>query len=184
MSDKKTVVVPIDGSAFSQQVLPHLGRFLDPSQTKIILLRVAKAGAHTITSEDEEERESLPLMISGATAYTQVRPSMPKSGPDTASLEGSVYASQIEEQTVQAIVDSLQPVKKQLEAEGYGVEIAARLGEPTTRIVEFLNEEHVDLVAMTTHCRSGLGRVFLGSVAQYVIHHAGVPIFLVRPCVR
>jgi len=184
MSDKRIVVVPIDGSAFSQQVLPQLGRFLDPSQTKIILLRVAKGRAHTIKAEDEAEREKLDLMMSGATAYAQVRPSLPQAGPDTESPEGSVYASQLEDQMREEAAHILNPVKDRLEADGYEVRAVARLGEPGEQIIEYLEEEHVDLLAMTTHCRSGLGRIFLGSVAQYVIHHAAVPIFLVRPCVR
>jgi hypothetical protein len=34
---------------------------------------------------------------------------------------------------------------------------------------------------MTTHGRSGLRRVFAGSVAEHVLHHVDVPILLVRP---
>jgi nucleotide-binding universal stress UspA family protein len=180
--EKKTVLVPIDGSAFSQQVLSQLTQFASPEGAKLILLRVAKAGAHTIRKEEGGEG-SLPLVVGGTFGLM----SMPLSKPDanfetTESPEGTVYESQMEERTVQAIVDSLRPVRKTLEGQGYEVESVGLLGEPATRIVEYLNDMHVDLVAMTTHCRTPFGRVFLGSVAQYVIHHAAVPIFLVRPC--
>jgi nucleotide-binding universal stress UspA family protein len=37
-----------------------------------------------------------------------------------------------------------------------------------------------DLLVMATHGRSGLGRWFLGSVAEAVIHRSSVPVLLVR----
>ncbi len=179
--EKKVVLVPLDGSKFAESILPHLARFLAASRARLILLRVAKSPGHTIRGEDEEERENLPLMVAGATAYTQVRPSMPKVGPDTRSPEGSVYASQLEEQQRQAIVDSLTDLKKKLAKDRYEVTVEARLGDPGREILRFLGEQAVDLVAMTTHCRSGLSKLFLGNVAQHVVHHASVPILLVRP---
>jgi len=179
---KKTLLVPIDGSAFSEQVLPELTGFFGPERAKLILLYVKKGRVHTIKAEDEAVREELPLMMSGATAYAQVGPSMPQAGPDTESLEGSVYASQLEDQMREEAAHVLNPVKDRLEAEGYEVSAVGRLGQPGEQIIEYLEEEEVDLVAMTTHCRSSLGRIFLGSVARYVLRHAAVPILLVRPC--
>jgi nucleotide-binding universal stress UspA family protein len=38
----------------------------------------------------------------------------------------------------------------------------------------------VDLIAMTTHGRTGLRRLAFGSVAEQVLRHAPVPVFLVR----
>jgi hypothetical protein len=58
-----------------------------------------------------------------------VRPKIrPKGFETTTSTEGGVHASQVEEQTAQAIADSLRPLKDQLDAEGYEVEITARRG--------------------------------------------------------
>ncbi|MBZ9713566.1 universal stress protein [Deinococcus multiflagellatus] len=37
-----------------------------------------------------------------------------------------------------------------------------------------------DLIVMSTHGRSGLGRLLLGSVAEEVTRHAAVPVLLVR----
>jgi nucleotide-binding universal stress UspA family protein len=39
----------------------------------------------------------------------------------------------------------------------------------------------VDLVAMTTHGRSGISRLIFGSVAEQVLRHVSVPVLLVRP---
>lgn len=48
-------------------------------------------------------------------------------------------------------------------------------------ILNTAKELGVDLIAMSTHGRSGLARMVLGSVADDVIRHAELPVFLVRP---
>jgi nucleotide-binding universal stress UspA family protein len=37
-----------------------------------------------------------------------------------------------------------------------------------------------DLIAMTTHGRSGLGRLVFGSVAEAVLRQADIPVFMMR----
>jgi nucleotide-binding universal stress UspA family protein len=37
------------------------------------------------------------------------------------------------------------------------------------------------MIAMSTHGRSGLQRLMIGSVADKIVHHANVPVLLVRP---
>jgi len=54
------------------------------------------------------------------------------------------------------------------------------LGEPAGEIVDQSYGAEVDLIAMATHGRTGFTRWLLGSVAERVLHHAGVPILLVR----
>jgi nucleotide-binding universal stress UspA family protein len=58
------------------------------------------------------------------------------------------------------------------------VRIGVRKGEPATEIVEAAAEERADLIAMTTHGRSGLSRLLFGSVAEAVLRQAEIPIFL------
>jgi nucleotide-binding universal stress UspA family protein len=40
---------------------------------------------------------------------------------------------------------------------------------------------HADLIVMMTHARAGMERLLLGSVSEGVVHHANVPVLLVRP---
>jgi nucleotide-binding universal stress UspA family protein len=42
---------------------------------------------------------------------------------------------------------------------------------------------HADLIVMTTHARAGMERLLLGSVSEGVVHHANVPVLLMRPTV-
>lgn len=53
-------------------------------------------------------------------------------------------------------------------------------GSPAARIVDVAAEEAVDLVVVGTHGRSGLDRVFLGSVADRVVRTAKCPVLTVR----
>jgi nucleotide-binding universal stress UspA family protein len=58
----------------------------------------------------------------------------------------------------------------------------AILGRPTpTAIAQVAAEEHVDLIAMATHGRSGVARVVLGSVATGTLQRVDVPVLVVRP---
>ncbi len=65
-------------------------------------------------------------------------------------------------------------------AAGPRVETEVAEGEPAEVIVTRAAELEVDLIAMGTHGRSALGRVFLGSVARRVVQHAPCPVLTVR----
>ena len=54
-------------------------------------------------------------------------------------------------------------------------------GEPGPVIGRVARERGVDLIVMATHGRSGIGRWLYGSVADYVLRHAPVPVLLVSP---
>lgn len=68
-----------------------------------------------------------------------------------------------------------------LRNEGVHAEPLMKQGDPATRILETCREENADLVAMTTHGRTGVSRLLMGSVAEKVLWSANVPILVVRP---
>ena len=53
-------------------------------------------------------------------------------------------------------------------------------GAPPVAILDVAQRIGADLLALTTHGRSGLGRLVLGSVADDLVRHASCPILLVR----
>ncbi|MCC7118717.1 MAG: universal stress protein [Anaerolineales bacterium] len=57
-----------------------------------------------------------------------------------------------------------------------------REGSVPDMIVEVAKEIQADLIAMSTHGRSGLQRILMGSVAEQVVSIAPVPVILFRPC--
>jgi nucleotide-binding universal stress UspA family protein len=48
------------------------------------------------------------------------------------------------------------------------------------QILKFAKEHHSSLIVIGTHGRSGFDRLLLGSIAEGVMHHADVPVILVR----
>ena len=60
------------------------------------------------------------------------------------------------------------------------VKTAVWYGSPASAIVEAARVDKVDLIVMTTHGRSGLGRLILGSVAEAVLRGTSTPILLLR----
>lgn len=54
-------------------------------------------------------------------------------------------------------------------------------GPAEMALATYAREMEVDLVVMTTHGRSGLSRMWLGSVADGVIRRSQVPVLLLRP---
>jgi nucleotide-binding universal stress UspA family protein len=56
-----------------------------------------------------------------------------------------------------------------------------RLGNPAVEICKYVAEEHVDLVVMATHGRTGLKHVLMGSVAEKVVRMSTAPVLTVKP---
>ena len=55
-----------------------------------------------------------------------------------------------------------------------------REGEPHSQIVTAAKELATDLIVLSTHGRTGLAHVLLGSTAEKVVRHAGCPVLIVR----
>jgi len=54
-------------------------------------------------------------------------------------------------------------------------------GSPRVEIVRYAREANIDLIVLSTHGRSGLSHVMLGSVAESVVRTAPCPVLTVRP---
>jgi nucleotide-binding universal stress UspA family protein len=55
------------------------------------------------------------------------------------------------------------------------------VGTPATKIVEAAEHEASDLIVMSTHGRTGLAHVLMGSVTEQVVRNAVCPVFSVHP---
>ena len=65
-----------------------------------------------------------------------------------------------------------------LAADGFEVTIETRRGPVTREIVKC--SQPGDIIVMTSHGRGGISRWLLGSVAEDVVRHSDVPVFLTR----
>ena len=53
--------------------------------------------------------------------------------------------------------------------------------EAASEIVRVAREREVDLVVISSHGRTGLGRILFGSTAEAVVRHASCPVLVVKP---
>ena len=74
----------------------------------------------------------------------------------------------------------LERVADSLREQGVKVFTGIQTGPVADSIVEFAEDNKVDLIGMCTHGRTGLARWAMGSVADRVLRAGGVPILLVR----
>jgi nucleotide-binding universal stress UspA family protein len=97
------------------------------------------------------------------------------------AVEGTRHVAIEDVEKLRADADEyLVSIAAQLRAKGVRVTTAVRRGEPVAEILAGVREVDADLIAMTTHGRSGLSRLLFGSVAAAVLSHAEIPVFLMR----
>jgi len=74
----------------------------------------------------------------------------------------------------------LAKVADALKAKGLRVEWSLAFGHAAETIADIAAEKRADLIAMATHGRTGLERLFLGSVAEGVLRRASIPVLLFK----
>ena len=100
--------------------------------------------------------------------------------------EGVVRVHYTEDE-IKQLKASIEGYLEKLASRFYGRGIATkcevRVGVPAEEIIMVAEEIHADLVAMSTHGWSGIGRWVFGSVAEKVLHEGNTPLLLVRALV-
>ena len=69
------------------------------------------------------------------------------------------------------------------ETQASNMDVARRVvvGIPYRKIVDVAEEEKIDLIVMTTHGRTGLSHLVMGSVAEKIVRTAPCPVLTIRP---
>ncbi len=77
-------------------------------------------------------------------------------------------------------VEQLQAYVSRAQEHGIKAEHVQRPGSPGKVICDMASSWNADLILMGSHGRSGLSELLLGSVSNYVTHHAPCSVMLVR----
>jgi nucleotide-binding universal stress UspA family protein len=171
---RNQVLVLLDGSGFSERILPVIRRFLRPEENELTLFLVGKppsgdtsAIADLVADEGLGDQRAISLSQS-------------------ADIQGKypLYTSQVEDLLAANLEEQLLPAANELRAAGYTVSTQISFGSPAQEIEEYIRYGNFHLVAMTTHGRTGLRRALLGSVAEHVLRHISVPVLLLHPFER
>jgi len=139
----RKILVPLDGSALAEQVLPHLHRLAAPGEMRVVLVTVMEPARYAMAANRYTPPNYFTLIRSSAETY---------------------IAQQ----------------QQQLKAAGFQVEAYVVDGDAAGAILQVATTAQVDLIAMTTHGRSGFMRWALGSVAERIVCETPLPVFLVR----
>lgn len=153
----KTILVPLDGSALAEQILPYV-RLMAPvlgAQVRLF---------HAIPDwELGDVFENIAMY--GGRGMTMVPQESDRRSMDSLRTQAKDYL------TTQAA---------RLREAGLDVETEVRFGPPAELIVEAAANTSAALVALVTHGYSGLRRWTLGSVTDKVAHATTMPLFVVR----
>lgn len=146
----RNVLVPLDGSAVSEQALPHARQIASAFGARLTLLRVGKILAPEALGIPE-----LSMALASELQQHQVK---------------------VESKLLEYLEQLALPMREQ----GLEVVTDVELGDAATIICQTADSERVDLVVMTSHGRTGLARFLYGSVAERVLHNIRCSLLVVR----
>lgn len=145
------ILIPLDGTDDSEAAIAPAMEIAARFNSAIVLVEVTPGYGQ----------------ILGATAAE----SFGASGSVAAAQEVALAA----ESAASAYLDAVR------EKYGHGEwECVTAEGGSSNAIVEQARATGADLIVMATHARTGLKRLFLGSVAEDVIRHCGIPVLVVH----
>ena len=153
------ILVPLDGSALAERVLPYVRSLVTIQSGSIRLLRVVSAADTQALLAHED------VLLAH------------KRGPELALHTRELRAWK---QLISQAERYLAARAAELCPAGLAVTSEVRIGHPAETIVQVAAERGSDLIALATHGYSGVTRWMLGSVADKVVQAADIPVLLVR----
>ncbi len=149
---EEKVLVPLDGSKVGEAALPYLKELL------------GKLGSRV------KAEVVLLQVVSSLTHYVVA-------GEVSAQVP---YTEREVELIRQQAIAYLGKVGEGLKNKGAVVHTKVMMGNAAEGIISAADESKADLIAMSTHGRTGLSKWAFGSVAEKVLRGAHVPVLLVR----
>jgi nucleotide-binding universal stress UspA family protein len=159
LPDRKVLVL-LDGSGMAEQVLPYAMEHAEMSDREMILLHVCE-----------------PPDIESPFIYHLTRLDYPPTKP----VKWEDFVEQEMANLKEKAKEYLAGIEKRVSDSGIKASSEILVGKPAEEIVDYVGNNHFNLVAMSTHGRSGLSRWAYGSVADRVLHAVSSPLLLVRP---
>ena len=146
------ILIPLDGSKVGEAALPYVKELLSTlsPRTKLELI--------------------LLQVVSLQSHYVHVGDTM----------SPVVYTGEEIKQIRKSALNYLSRVGKCLKAEGFVVANKVEVGSAADEILRVADEMNIDLIAMSTHGRSGISRWAFGSVTDRVLRGGYKPVLVVR----
>ena len=170
------LLATLDGSPFSEEILPVVGSLALGLGARLTLLTVVPYPSGTRASGVVASDAPVDQSVSGP-AFEEVSVAVNPAEPVWAEREGQAIARAKDEG-----LEYLTRVTESMRVTGVDLNLEVAIEEdPAKAILESAQRNRVDYIAMCTHGRSGLNRLIHGSVTAAVINLSAVPILLVHP---
>jgi nucleotide-binding universal stress UspA family protein len=148
----KKILLPLDGSRLGEAAIPAASEISNKMDAEVVLFQVV-----------------LP--------YGSIK----TPGAGVANGTDFVYGSTVFENPGNLrVMEYLNSVSNTMIAAGIKVTTATGLGSPAEQIIDYAEANSIDLITMSTHGRSGVGRWVFGSVTDKVLHAGNTPILVIR----
>ncbi|MBI4285921.1 MAG: universal stress protein [Chloroflexi bacterium] len=144
------ILVPLDGSKVGEGALPKVEELVGRLTTKVEV--------------------TLLQVISAVTHYVVA---------DGASVQVPYTDKEMEQIKAKAL-EYLEKAGEGIRAKGATVKTKVSVGHPAEEILKASDEVGADVIAMSTHGRSGISRWAFGSVTDRVLRAGNKPMLLVR----
>jgi nucleotide-binding universal stress UspA family protein len=182
----KKILATLDGSKLSEMALPHAGAIAKGVGAELVVLSVVPPLPSRQLLEEQDAAWDANLPVGGATTSLPPdwfgRHTLPVHGAHTPKQESEWegYLDGLQNKAESITKEYISGVTRELAADGVKVEPEVLFGDPAEVIIAFAKASGAELIVMSTHGQSGIGRLFAGSVAQKVLQGAKVPVLLVR----
>ena len=123
--------------------------------------------------------ESLALTLNAEIVLLQIIKLSALVASEGAAMSSAMIREEEEFKRASAVA-YLKDIEKNLLAKGLKTAIAVGSGSPADQIIDFAETNSIDLIAMSTHGRSGIGRWVFGSVTDKVLHSGDTSVLTVR----
>jgi nucleotide-binding universal stress UspA family protein len=149
----QTLLVPLDGSPRAESILPQIENLAIQFKSKVFFLQVVEA----------------PLQF--------VNPSFYETTIQTDIIHEYLEDFKRKKEHISAYLAGIQ---EGFQKKGIETGIFVEQGGAVETILSVAQRENVDLIAIASHGRSGLSRVFYGSVAAGIMQKIDRPILIIR----
>jgi len=148
------ILVPVDGSPFSEATFPYVVELAKNTKKEILLLHICEP------------------------------PVVPSYGSQPINPTWKKYRDNMWEETERLSTNYLNKTMAVLKKKGLKIKsrvIKAQSGEVAKTIMQTSKEENIDLIAIATQGRTGVRGWVYGSVANKIVEDSLQPVLLIRP---
>jgi nucleotide-binding universal stress UspA family protein len=148
------ILVPVDGSPFSESTFPYVVELAQYTDKEVLLLHICEP------------------------------PVVPSYGSRPINQKWKKYRDEMWDEVENLSATYLDKIMADIKRKGLKIEarvVKAQTGEVTKTILQISREENIDLTIIATQGRTGVNSLVYGNVANKIVEESPQPVMLIRP---